>query len=310
MAHDVPLSGDVADQAALWAVRTGDPAFVAWEEFSTWLAADSRHAETYDRIVAAVEDVAHAQLPPAPAPAEETDNVVHLHPARRQWLGGALAACVAGALAVGAWQLRDQGDVYQTAPGEIRELVLADGSKVVLGGGTKLAIKRGTRGAEIESGQALFTVHHDQAHPFTVTAGGDTLVDVGTVFDVRRQGGSLTVAVAEGAVVFNPKREAVRIDPGHRLVSRDGTVELAETPTEQVGEWRKGRLTFHDSSLDDVAADLTRASGIVFEVAASASPRRVSGSVLVDPVRRDPAKLGPLLGVRLQRSARGWSIEP
>lgn len=309
MARNFPIVEAAEEQAALWAARTGDPAFTGWEEFIAWLEADARHAEAYDRVVAAVEEVAGADLPSAPVPAEE-DNVISLRASRRRWIGGALAACVSGALAVGVWQLRERSEVYETAPGVMREIALADGSKVMLGGATKLAIASGARHVTLESGQALFTIHHDEAHPFTVSAGDETLLDVGTVFDVRQAGGSLSVAVAEGAVMYNPEREAVRINPGHRLVSRGGKVELAEIPAAQVGEWRAGRLTFRDASLADVAADLTRASGIVFEASPGAATRRVSGSVLVEPLRRAPASLAPLLGIRLERSAKGWSIEP
>lgn len=310
MAHDFTPADAIAEQAALWAVRTGDAAFAGWEEFTRWLEADPAHAAAYDRVMAAVDGVAAADLPPRAEPVEEAGNVVPLQVTRRRWIGGALAACVAGGLAVGLWQMRaPPSELYQTAPGEMREVALADGSSIVLAGGTRLAVAQGARHVTLEAGQALFTVHHDEAHPFTVTAGEDTLLDVGTVFDVRRGEGSLTVAVAEGAVVFNPDREKVRIDPGQRLTSRSGKVELGESPAAQVGEWREGRITFRDASLADVAADLSRASGVAFSAAPGAAGR-VSGSVLVEPLRRDPGALGPLLGVRIAKTDKGWSIEP
>lgn len=300
----------VLDEAALWAARTGDPAFAEWDAFTAWLEADPLHAQAYDRVMAAVEDVADAGLPPAQSEPEFDETVVPLRPTRRRWIGGAIAASVAALLGVGAWQYGKQPDVYRTKPGEMRELALAGGSKVTMGGGTHLVVMSGEREVEMVTGQALFEIRHDEERPFTVRAGNDTLLDVGTVFDVRRDRASLTVAVAEGAVIYNPDAQAVRIDPGRKLVNREGIVRTAAIPVALIGEWREGRLTFNDVALYRVAADLSRATGVKFRVDRGDSGKRVSGSILVEPIRRDPASLGPLLGVRVRPAGKDWSIEP
>jgi transmembrane sensor len=106
----------------------------------------------------------------------------------------------------------------------------------------------------------------------------------------------------------------VRVDPGQQL-SYDagaGRYVLSAIAIERVGEWRQGRLTFENASLERVAADLTRASGIRFSVLTpgedGASPASVSGSVLIDPIRKDPRSVGALLGLDVTRSDQGWSI--
>lgn len=311
------IETSVQQQATAWAVRTGDPEFADWEAFTLWLEADPLHAAAYDRIVAAVNEVVAAGLPEAmPVDLHEADNVVPIIPvrnSRRGWIGGAVAACLALAVTVGLWIMPGAPRVYETAPGETRQIALADGSTITLGGATRLEMAGPeAREARLEAGQALFNLKHDDDVPFELAVGEDRLIDIGTVFDVRRSATVTTVAVAEGAVLFDPARRKVRIDPGQRLVHPDGARNSAVEafPAALVGEWREGRLTFRDAPLDEIADDLSRATGVRFNARAEAAGRRISGSVLLDPVRANPASLGPLLGVSMRRDGQGWMIEP
>jgi transmembrane sensor len=264
--------------------------------------------------MASVEAVAESGLPPADPVFDIEGNVVPLRHSRRVWIGGAVAACVAGALTFGLWQMREAPVTWRTAPGEMRELALADGTRVAMAGASVLSVDPDHRHVELVEGQALFTVRHDESREFSVRVGDDTLVDVGTVFEVRKYAAAMSVAVSEGAVMFNPEAEAVRVDPGRKLVVRAGKAQLSESPAALVGEWREGRLTFRDATLGDVAADLSRATGIAFRVAPGAAGRTISGSVALDPIRKDPAALGALLGVTVSGSGPGahreWTIEP
>lgn len=299
------------DDAALWAVRTADPAFDDWPGFTLWLEADPANAAAYDRIVAAVDSVAEAGLPlESPQQANDVEAAEPSRHRRRAWLGGAIAASLALIATLGLFQLRG-GTSYSTAPGETRSIALEDGSTITLAGDTRLAVTD-DRAARLERGQALFEIRHDADHPFELAVGEDRLVDAGTVFDVRRSEGVTTLAVSEGAVLFNPARQKLMVRPGEQAVRRDESerIERSALPPALVGEWREGRLTFRDESLGEVAAQLTRASGVTFAVAPKAAQRRISGSVLIDPIKADPAALGPLLGVAVRRQDDGWIIAP
>ncbi|HTN13405.1 MAG TPA: FecR domain-containing protein [Sphingomonadaceae bacterium] len=305
----------ILDQASAWAVRMADPSFEDWDEFTVWLESDPAHAEAYDFVTEAAADAADA-LREAPelgpvglAPANDDDGPRLV---RRRWFGGALAASLAALGAVALWQMQGGTYMVETAPGETRMIALEDGSSVLLGGGSRIELDRGdARFAELEAGQALFTVRHDAAKPFRVDVGENELVDLGTVFDVKLSGAITTIAVSEGAVAFNPRGQNVRIDPGQVLTSQAGSADytLSSIAMGQVGEWRDGRLTFRDETLGAVAEDLTRATGLAFSVAPGAAERRVSGSLLVEPLRADPASLGPLLGVGVRKAGEGWEIE-
>jgi len=213
---------------------------------------------------------------------------------------------------VGMWQMRSDTYAIETAPGEHRMIALGDDGKIELAGGTRIVLDRDDPHlASLDHGQALFTIRHDPSRPFRVNVGDDELVDIGTVFDVKHTAGRLTLAVAEGAVAFNPKRQNVEVNPGQVLTSEKGSdaYSLANVATAQVGEWREGRLTFQDQPLAEIAVDLTNATGIYFKVAPSMSARRVSGSLLVGPVRADPRSAGPLLGATVRPADDGWMIE-
>jgi len=301
------LDETIREQAALWAVRTGDPAFDDWEDFTVWLEADPAHARAYDQVTAAVLDAAEA-LPRLPE-ADNDDGV--RPPARRRWLGGAVAAAVTAVVALGVWQARAGPYSVETAPGETRMVELDNGDRIELAGGSRLVLDRGDpRSVSLAHGQALFTVDHDAGAPFTVMVGEDTLVDIGTVFDVKHSPEGMALAVSEGAVMFNPGRQNVRVSPGQRLTSAAGSDQysLTELAAGEVGEWREGRLTFHDAPLSEIAADLSRATGVGFAVSPRSAGRRASGSLMVEPLRRDPRALGPLLGVTVRHNGAAWEI--
>lgn len=305
MPHDDPIRV----QAVAWAVRAGDPAFEDWDEFTAWLERSPAHSAAYDLVAAAAGDAAQAgALADDAVPVAATDE--EARPSR--WWRGAVAASLALIAMFGFWYAGDGSYAVETQPGETRMVALDDGSRIDVAGGSRILLDRDNpRFASLERGQALFTIRHDDADPFILDAGEDRLVDAGTIFDVSLSDDGLVVGVSEGVVIFNPDAQDVRLEPGDMLASRRGSREYVTSSIalEQVGEWREGRLTFRDASIASVAADLTRATGVAFAAAPGVSQeQRLSGSILVDPVRAEPASLGPLLGVSIRRSGEQWLI--
>ena len=296
----------LAEEAVAWAVRTGDAGFADWEAFTTWLEQSPDHAAAYDRVAATVIEAAEGL---SAVPAAANDDPVA--PARhsRRWIGGAIAASLAAMAVFGVWR-GDGTYVKRTAPGETRMIALEDGSRIDLAGASVIELDRDDpRFARLEQGRALFTIRHDEAHPFRLEAGEDTLVDAGTVFDVSLGRDDLAVSVGEGAVIFNPARQAVRLAPGDVLRSPRGSDEYERSTmaAAQVGEWSEGRLSFDDADLDEVATELSRSTGISFRPAPGANAR-LSGSIVVAPVREDPRVAGALLGVTVRRQGDAWVI--
>ncbi|HEX2793917.1 MAG TPA: FecR domain-containing protein [Croceicoccus sp.] len=295
-------------EALDWAVRTGDARFAEWEAFTAWLERDPRHALAYDTVVVATHDAVDTMR--AAMPANDDAPVPVAARPQRRWLGGVVAMALVLVAGVGLWRV-NAPDHYtvETAPGTMRTVDLGQGTQVAVAGGSRIRFDRNDpRYASLETGRAVFIVRHDESDPFRVTVGPDTLVDVGTVFEVRYDDAAFSLAVSEGAVQFNPDGANVHVAAGQQLARTASGLQLSPIAGAQVGEWREGRLTFEAQPLSAVARDLTRATGIAFTVGAKATGQPVSGSILIDPVRRDPASLGPLLGVRMTRQGEGWML--
>ncbi|MEE4154748.1 MAG: FecR domain-containing protein [Erythrobacter sp.] len=303
----------IRDEALVWATRTGDPAFEDWDAFTAWLEADPAHAKAYDEVQFALDDAADALRNPPLAevePLAANDNPRGPVLSRRgTWLGAAIAASLVFVASFLLWPGGGGGSLYTTEPGETLTIALADGSTVELAGGSRIAILGDTeREARLEAGQALFTIRHDEANPFVLKAGSQTLVDAGTVFDVRLTGEGLNLAVSEGAVIVNPDALDLLVPAGQQAVLEDGRYRVFDIEAQAVGEWARGRITFREASPAEVAAELTRATGIPFASDGSGEGVRLSGSIALDQVRGDPRVLEAVLGLSMRREGERWII--
>ena len=154
----------------------------------------------------------------------------------------------------------------------------------------------------------MFVVVHDGARPFSVQAGANEIVDVGTSFDVAHRKGGLEVAVAEGAVVFNPKVEAVRLDAGRMLRSYGHRLTVAAVDRETVGSWREGRIVYEGTPIGDVAADIGRRIGVAITVEPAVSGEVFRGTIDMATLAGRPENLAALLGTGIKRERAGWRL--
>jgi transmembrane sensor len=304
------MNTHILEQAIGWTVRLREGSAEEWRAFTDWLEADPDHLAAYDEVQRT--DAALGQIAPRPRPVIAGQPPAHLPVrSRRGWLvGGGLAAAMAGAITTMLVQA-PAAYALETKPGETRSVQLADGSRIDLNGGSRLVLDRkNERRATLERGEALFTVVHDEARPFEVRVGDDVLQDIGTVFGVVHEGGATEVAVSEGAVLYNPDGEAVRIDPGRKLSDAGGDqVVLAQVDPATVGGWRDRRLSYSGAPLSRVAADLGRSLGVRVAVDPALEGRRFTGLVQLDG-RPELVfeRLSALLGVRAVRSGGGWTL--
>lgn len=301
------------EAARLWAVRVQDPAFADWDGFTAWLEDDPARLAAYEAAVADANWAA-ALIAAVPAPAVGSPA----RPKRRWSLGRGVAVAAAAAVAViGGWGFVERDAPPQqvaTAPGEHRTIDLADGSQIALNGGSRVTIDPDTpRHVVLEQGEARFAVRHDAGDPFVVMAGGTRLLDAGTVFNVVREGEALEVAVAEGAVIYEPGPGEVRLAPGDTLrrAGKGSAVILGKADPQAIGSWASGELYYDDASLDQVARDLTRSLGRPVRTAEGAGRLPITGTLRLEGspdeiVRR----AGPFLGVDFVENGEGWTMSP
>lgn len=301
----VSTDNNLQSRAIEWHVRLRHGDDATWDAFADWLAQDPRHLEAYEAIEQA--DLAIEPLLPQVVFPQATAT-------RRRWLaGGALAASIA-ALIVFIPRLASSRYEVTTGLGQHRTVELDSATQVTLNGSTRMTFDRkNPRFASLDSGEALFRVHHDDARPFTLEMGSDRIQDVGTAFNVVRDSGEIRVAVAEGKVIFSTQAQAVPLNAGQALLARSDstTLRVTTTPAASVGAWQNGRLVYSGEPLSRVAADLGRSLGVHIVVSPAIADRPFSGAIALTGAGSEQlARLKMALNVELEAGPTGWTMKP
>lgn len=301
-------------QAVAWHLSLSDADAGAWDDFTTWLEADARHAAAYDRVLAAESDIDDV-LPTLLIAANENEDAITR--GRWHWLSAGAGAGVAAAAAVAIFYTGFGGSSPEpfdimTGPGQQRAVTLHDGTQIALNGSTTIMLDRhNSRLAVLKSGEATFTVTHDDKAPFKVSVGDRRIEDVGTIFNVVAVGQSVTVAVKEGRVRYTSGANEVPLHHGQSLTDTGGSgpIVLGRTPVTAIATWRTGRLDYDMQPLGLVTQDLARYLGVPIAVDSSLAKRQFSGTIQIDRNRpRFFARLGKLLGVKAIPDGNGWRI--
>lgn len=269
-----PTSMGGPEQADAWLARLLSPECTREEraEFELWLARSPRHvdayleAETMHRLVAELGDD-----PLLRAAARRARRETGARTAGRRWgwiasgLAAALALVAGGALWLGRAPQPPAAEAFATVVGQQRSLVLADGTRVHLDTDSAIVARFGedAREIEVERGRVQFTVAADPHRPFRVRAGAGTVEDIGTTFQVRREGADVSVGLIEGAVIVSGREGAsARLAPGEQIAvdarGRVGTREAFDL--EVASGWTRGELVFKRRRLDQLVAEMNRYS--------------------------------------------------
>jgi transmembrane sensor len=208
----------------------------------------------------------------------------------------AAAVLVGVATALWAWQGYSRAH-FATARGEIRQLNLADGTRVTLDTLSRVSVRYGsdTRLVSLEAGEALFEVAKDPGRPFIVQAGNVHVRAVGTAFVVdRRSDASVDVIVTHGVVDVwreaGSPEPAVRVAAHKRLVTTPvQAAQPAELTAAQLAgavAWENGVIDLNGRTIGEAAAEFNRynAHAIVIRDPALASQTVVGQFQATDPV--------------------------
>jgi transmembrane sensor len=282
-----------------------------WEAFTRWLERDPRHAAAYAEAELAVDGLDRLE-PAAREPIAQPEPRRSVFPRRVVLIGGMAAAAVA----VAGISLTRPGEptlyAVETGNGERRRVELADGSYIDLNGASRILLDRAhPRRAELERGEALFTVEHDDSNPFEVTAGEALIRDLGTVFNVVRTEGRIEVGVVAGAVSYAQRGRRVDLRPGMALrVTGDASAEIMRAEPAALRGWRDGRLSYSSAPIGHVAADLSRNLGVRIEAAPEVAARRFTGVIQLDQAPDSVQRIALLMGVAARQRDGGWVLMP
>lgn len=287
------------DEAAEWQVRLSqdsDPALRA--DYRRWATepGNARAAEAVGKGWAAV-----GALSSAPEVLEMRQQALARlrragaqHATWRGRWGWAAAACLVLAMAGGGaiLEFRLQPVDYETEIGGRRVVALPDGSHVSMDSDSAMEVRftETERAITLTRGRARFDVAHDTSRPFTVTADHETVVAVGTSFDVEKLGSTVLVTLLQGQVVVKQdegalpiraiarSKPSVSLTPGQQLVAARHTIPTVASADLQVAAaWEAGHLVFHDEPLGSVVERVNRYTEHPVTVDPSAADIRISG---------------------------------
>ncbi len=227
--------------------------------------------------------------------------------------GGAIAAACGG-----IWVMTASSParaMISTGPGQRLTAPLPDGSEVTLAPSTRLRLDfvGGRRAAELETGQAYFTILADPDSPFVVRAGERTMTTAHGRFQLTHLEDRSDVVVEQGQVQVAARRDpanGVRLDSGERTELLGGEIKAVGADVEVETAWRLGRLVVRDRPLREVVEAFNRYSPdrLVLQDRA-AGEKRVSGSFRYDSAREFVLALETGLELDVARKPDGiWTI--
>ena len=309
MARNDDMLSRALDEAVGWHVRLSEADEKTWTEFTAWLEADPAHRIAFDRV----EDLDSELENEVFHEVAEDDVPEFVSPARQfaPWL----TAAGIGTSLVLAFLFFNRAPApveYATRTGESRTVVLADGTQINLNTATILRVD-GLRHITLEKGEALFHVARDTVHPFVVTSGDRNIRDIGTVFDVLRSAGAVTVVVAEGRVGVSPRdkhEREVALQQGDRLVHSEvtGATAIERVDPDQALAWRRGYLVYRNAPLSAVASDLNRYFAAPIALDPGVATQRFTGVLRIDNQDAILNRISQFLPVTVDRGKDGRII--
>lgn len=283
---------DAVHQAAVdWFVRLQtEPDLATWRAFQTWLEADVAHLAAYDAVEAVWVDIEDPIFVREPETAPSVVVPIRRQPTRRNlWIGAAaMAAAVVVAVVLSPQLVTPSYDVYETALGKTRAIVLADGSHLMLGSATRLQVRlsKARREVILVQGEASFDVAHQPGRPFVVTVGPHQVSVLGTEFNILRRAGQIVVTVRRGvvSVAEHGRDQGVRLMKGQQVTTSDGAQppKVSYVDPNVAFARTQGKLIYRDTPLSRVAVDINQYVTVPIRVDRSASAIKVSGVLRID----------------------------
>ena len=180
------------------------------------------------------------------------------------------AAAIVGVIVLAAglaYWFRNKAEelvVASAAHGQVREMLLPDGTKVWLNQSSVLKYPRAFEGKERHvylDGEAYFEVNKT-GHPFIVSTQGMQIEVLGTTFNISAYpgeeyqatlvSGSVKVDTGEGqSLVLKPSQQA-------SLIPGSGNIQVRTVDTAFYTSWVKGKINFKDQRLEDIMRILSR----------------------------------------------------
>ena len=250
------------------------------------------------------------------APVKEMGKVVAFP---RRWLAVAASVTLLILAGIGLWQ-NSKPVQYATVYGEVKTVILADGSEVTLNGNSKLSFVNGFFNRKVSlTGEALFKVKKvqtlSQQVTFKVQADRVQVNVLGTTFNVSNRRENVEVMLVEGKVRLDlegHEAEQITLDPGQKgsiMQSSDELVKSSADPEKHTA-WLHKELIYNGENLQTVFQNLEDGFGIKTQVTQpEILKKRFTGSVSTDSIQNFYSQLGTIYHLQVEPVKGGYLIK-
>ena len=185
-----------------------------------------------------------------------------------------VAAVTAIVLFTISYMLWDDTIIYETASGEIKEVTLADGTKVTLNNESVLEVPKEfdatTRNVTL-NGEAYFEVAKDTNRPFTITADSTKTTVLGTAFNLSAyEQEPNTLVLIEGKVsissIGSRTDYSIIMQPNEQVVMQNKMLNKTMVDPDYAKAWMQKKLDFQSVPLQYVFQEIGRFYGVKFMI--------------------------------------------
>lgn len=206
-----------------------------------------------------------------------------------------------------------RANVYRTATGEQREIVLDDQTLITINTATELSIKYDElqRLVEHRTGEVFVKTALDTypvSRPFVVETACGRMRALGTEFIVKQVGPSTSLSVIDGAVEVITRRTQSKliVNAGHQVSFTDSSLGAVVTVRAGLDGWRTGVLYAQAMRLADFIEDLSRYRAGVLRCDPAVVDLRVTGVFRLADTDTILRLLADTLPVRIDQRTRYW----
>ncbi len=261
---DADPSARLRREAQAWVVRlaSGQASVADGEAFRRWCAQSAEHARVFKETRGAWQQLAPVARQAAARQADKASRARVALPARRAFLGGAVAAATAYLAfkpPLGLWPALDElaADV-RSGTGEQRQVALAGDATVQLNTQTRINLSHsgGAEQIDLLAGEVELKT---AGQPVSLTAGAGRVMATAGCVNVRYTDGLVRVTCLEGSARVAIRHDTLDLVAAQQVVLGAGGASAPKrVDAEQVTAWRRGVLEFNNVPLAQVVDEINR----------------------------------------------------
>lgn len=300
-------------QAAMWyaTLESNDVRQSDHEAWKAWHLSHPLHQKAWKQIEAIRADFSNIPDNIASPVLTSASN------SRRTVLKGLVVALATGSAAWSTYQLAPWERWmagYQTAIGERREIILADGTSLSINTDTSLDVvfDDHQRLIKLYSGEILIKTAidpHKVSRPFSVETKQGKILALGTRFSVKTDDTQTTVSVFEKTVKVSFKgaqQNNVMLHAEQKLHFTSSAIGVVERYNPLSITWRSGSVTVIDVSLDALITELSRYRTGLLRCDSRIADIKVSGTFPIDDTDRSLKALENGFPISIVRRTGYW----